>query len=103
MREDLARLARMRDLAREASDFHAFLDAVLRLDWTRDNARTHELRGSLEALAQAVYARERQGAKEDEEERREARVIEAWNELHRVRLERLVGCLAGPLPKPEEG
>lgn len=99
MREDIARLARMQDLAREAPDFHAYLEAVLRLDWTRDGARTHELRGPLEVLAQAVYAHERQGALE--EERCEARVIEAWNELHRVRMERLVGCLAAPLPKLE--
>jgi hypothetical protein len=42
------------------------------------------------SLVEAVYRRD------------EARIAEAWNELHRARMERLLGCLATPVPKPVE-
>jgi hypothetical protein len=28
------------------------------------------------------------------------RIRDAWLELHRVRMERLVGCLSTPVPRP---
>ena len=96
LREDVARLNKLRELARSAGDLAAFKKGSLRLGWTQGDARTHELREPLEALAEAVYACETEAAGDEWE----ARAIEAWAELHRVRMERLVGCLATPVPKP---
>ena len=60
----------------------------MRIGWTQGDARTQELREPLEALLEAIYVGD------------EARITPAWNELHRVRMERLLGCLATPTPKP---
>jgi hypothetical protein len=97
LREDIARLAKMRDLARGAADAAAYIKAVMLLGWTAGNLRTHEIREPLEALAKALYRYEAGGAREDADE---ARINEAWRELHRVRMERLTGCLSTPAPKP---
>jgi hypothetical protein len=96
LREDIARLNKLRELARTAADLTACTKASLHLGWTQGDARTHELRAPLDALTEAVYAYETEPAAGE----REARVIEAWIELHRVRMERLVGCLTTPVPKP---
>jgi len=96
LREDVARLNKLRELARSAGDLAEFRKGSMRLGWTQGDARTHELRAPLEALADAIYAYETERGGEQ----REARVSEAWIELHRVRMERLVGCLATPLPRP---
>ena len=96
LREDIARLARMRDLVGGAADAAAFRKTALRLGWTAGDLRTHEIRDPLEVLADAVYAYET-GARGPEQE---ARIEQAWMILHRVRMERLVGCLSTPAPKP---
>jgi hypothetical protein len=96
LREDIARLTRLRELVRSAGDLAAARRASMRLGWTQGDLRTQELRAPLEALVDAIYALET-GAVEGG---LEARIIEAWTELHRTRMERLVGCLSTPLPKP---
>jgi len=95
LREDIARLTRLRELARGASDLAAVKQAAMRLGWTQGDVRTHELRVPLEALVDAIHAFETAGSGDWE-----ARIIDAWSELHRTRMERLVGCLATPVPKP---
>ncbi len=99
LREDLARLGRLRELARGAVDAAAYRSAALRLGWTQGDARTRELGAPLDALIEVVreYEAGAGGSKQ------ETRIVEAWTELHRVRMERLVGCLATPLPKPAAG
>ena len=97
LREDVARLRKLEELARGAPDPAAFRRQGMRLGWTQGDLRTHELRAPLEALLDAVYAYETGAAGEDAEDRIEA----AWRELHRARLERLVGCLSTPVPKPD--
>ena len=97
LREDIARLGRLQALARSAGGTEADGKAAMRLGWTQGDARTHELRAPIEALITAVYEYETGGGGED----REARIVETWAELHRVRMERLVGCLATPVPKPD--
>ena len=79
-----------------AGDLAALRKAALRLGWTQGDARTQELRAPLEALVDAVHARE-SGAGESGQE---TRIIEAWTALHQARMERLVGCLTTPVPKP---
>jgi hypothetical protein len=71
-------------------DLETFRKTGLRLGWTQGDARTSEIAAQVESLLKAVYAGE------------DARITEAWNELHRARMERLLGCLATPVPKPAE-
>jgi hypothetical protein len=98
LREDLARLNQLRELARAAADAAAYKKRALRIGWTPGDLRTHELRVPLDILLDAVYAYET-GTAGDEQE---ARIVAAWHELHRIRMERLVGCLSTPVPKPTE-
>ena len=93
LREDVARLRKLQELARTAKDAEAFRKFGMRIGWTQGDARTHELREPLERLLAAVYAFERDAAPE-------APIAEAWEALHRARMERLVGCLSTPVPKP---
>jgi hypothetical protein len=95
-REDVARLRQVQDLARAAPDLASFKQRGMRIGWTQGDLRTHELRAPLESLLEAVYAYETgtTGAEQ------EARVDAAWRDLHRTRMERLVGCLSTPVPKP---
>jgi hypothetical protein len=98
LREDIARLTKLAELARRSADLGAFKTAGRRVGWTQGDLRTGELGGSLDALLEAVFACET-GCPGVEQE---ARVRAAWLELHRVRMERLVGCLSTPVPKPAE-
>jgi len=90
LREDLARLRKLQALAAEAADATAFVNAGMRIGWTAGDARTLELREPLEKLLNEIYAR---GS--------DARISAAWHELHRVRMERLLGCLSTPAPRPD--
>jgi hypothetical protein len=94
LREDVTRLRRLEALARTAADLASFKQQGMRVGWTQGDLRTHELRAPLEALLEAVYGYETGAAAED-------RIEAAWRELHRTRLERLVGCLSTPVPKPD--
>lgn len=88
LREDIARLRKLEALAQSAPDSEAFKHAGMRLGWTQGDARTHELREPLEALLAAIY------------KGNEAVIAAAWNDLHRTRMERLLGCLSTPVPRP---
>ena len=93
LREDVARLRKLQALASAAPDAAAFRKAGARIGWTQGDARTHELGEPLERLLAAVYAFEKDSAPE-------APIIEAWEALHRARMEKLVGCLSTPVPRP---
>ena len=88
LREDVARLRKLEALAQSAADLEAFKKSGMRLGWTQGDARTAELTEPLGSFLEAFY------------ERDEARITAAWNELHRARMERLLGCLSTPVPKP---
>jgi hypothetical protein len=98
LREDAARLSRLADLARAAQDLEAYRRAGRRIGWTQGDLRTGELGAALEALLEAVFAYVRGG----EDAAQESGIEAAWRELYRVRMERLVGCLSTPVPKPVE-
>jgi hypothetical protein len=95
MREDVARLRKLQALAASAADEAAFLKAGSRIGWTQGDARTAELGAALEPFLQAFYAFSR-GAED------EAGLRAAWQALDRLRMERLLGCLASPLPRPAD-
>lgn len=90
LREDIARLRRLESLAGEAADEAAFVASGARVGWTPGDARTAELRGPLEAFLRAAFAGDAGLAARN------------WAELHRVRLERLLGCLSTPVPRPDD-
>ena len=98
LREDIARLHRLSDLARSTPDAAAFRKAGMGVGWTQGDSRTHELREPLERLLDALYAFE----PEKRDDAQEERVIQSWDVLHRARMERLVGCLSTPVPKPTD-
>ena len=88
LREDVARLRKLQELAKSAPDAEAFRKAGMRIGWTQGDARTHELREPLIRLLDAVFASQ------------EEEIFPAWEALHRARMEKLVGCLSTPVPKP---
>ena len=88
LREDVARLRKLQALA--ALPREEFLDKGMRIGWTAGDARTGELREPLAALLDAVHAGD------------EARIRECWHALHRMRMERLLGCLSTPVPRPAD-
>lgn len=94
--EDVARLRKLQELARVASDLAAFTGAGMPIGWTQGDQRTHEIRAPLVSLLQSVFALETGTGGPYAE----ARVEQAWMELHRARMERLLGCLSTPAPKP---
>ena len=98
MREDIARLRKLGELARSAPDASAFMKAGMRVGWTQDDARTQELQQPLERLLSELYEFERG----NRSAARNARVTEAWHAFHRLRMERLLGCLSTPVPKPAD-
>ena len=50
LREDIARLRKLQELARKAPDAEAFKKSGMRIGWTQGDARTHELREPLGRL-----------------------------------------------------
>src|SRR5512135_2169090 len=109
LREDIARLTRLCELARSAGEFDAFRKVAMRIGWTQGDSRTQELAEPLGAFLETVYAYWREGGATAEgdggatrDPAQEARIVAAWNELHRVRMERLVGCLSNPVPRPTD-
>ena len=58
LREDIARLKQLQELAHSAPDVALFKQRGMRIGWTQGDLRTHELRTPLESLLDAVYAYE---------------------------------------------
>jgi hypothetical protein len=98
LREDIARLRKLQAIAAGTHDEAAFLQAGMRVGWTQGDARTGELREPLQPLLAAVYAFEK-GRRDAEQE---TRIVESWRNLSRVRMERMVGCLSSPVPRPAD-
>lgn len=96
LREDIARLRRLEALVHSAGDFEAFKRAGSRIGWTAGDLRTGEIREPLEALLAAFYARQT-GAPGGTD----AALQTAWEALHQARMERLLGCLSTPVPRPD--
>ena len=96
LREDVGRLRKLFELAASSPDADAYRHAARRLGWTAQDARTGELTEPLDALLVAVYDAPSAASQEDAD----ARIRDAWFDLTRIRIERLIGCLSTPVPKP---
>jgi hypothetical protein len=97
MREDITRLEKLAALARSTPDAEAYRRAGRRLSWTTLDARTVELGAVLDELLDAVRA-----VSLAQPDASDARAEQAWLALARLRMERLVGCLATPPLKPSD-
>lgn len=97
LREDLGRLDRLRELARSSGGIDAFREQGNRVGWTQGDARTAELAPALEPFLTALYEYETGQQQPDIEER----LLDRWLELNHLRMERLVGCLSNPVPRPD--
>jgi hypothetical protein len=93
LREDLARLATLESALACAADRSAFEAEGLMIGWTPGDMRTFELKPAILDLLRAIWAEAREGGDP-------AAVRDAWAALDRLRLDRLVGCLAR-VPAPE--
>lgn len=98
LREDIARLKKLQALAASAPDLASFKKSGARVGWTQGDLRTHELSAPLDAFLESVYAYQTGSAAPEQETRIEA----AWDDFQRTRMERLIGCLANPVPKPDD-
>ena len=98
LREDIARLRRLQELAAATPDADAYRRAGRRLGWTPMDARTAELGDALDRLIDGVRDALAGEAAADAE----ARARGAWLELTEIRLERLLGCLSTRVPKLED-
>lgn len=93
LKEDIARLRTLAELAARAGSREAFLKEGFLIGWTPGDARTFELKPALEPLLTAFHAAWEGG------EDAEARLADAWEAFVAFRMERLVGCLSR-VPRP---
>ena len=96
LREDIGRLLRLEEITRSDPDLDACRRAARRLGWTTLDARTDELAVPLNRLVNAVH-RSQHAA---EAGPCDSEIFDAWLELTRLRIERMVGCLSTRLPEP---
>lgn len=89
LREDVARLRRLIELADEHDDRDEFRTAGAYIGWTNGDMRTPELMGQLVPLLDALYDwRRGEPACEDDRALRSA-----WDEFHIERIRVLLHCL----------
>ena len=87
-KEDLARLEKLRALAREHNSIESFIKHGLFIGWTKDDLRTGELRPELEALMGAIFACEQRP-----DDSAQMALLEAWAQFQARRMKVLVHCL----------
>ena len=97
LREDIARLKRLRELAAVAPNVDAFKKEGLMIGWTLGDSRTWELKATLDPLLEAFYAEATCGAAADAD----GSLLAAWRAFDAHRMERLAGCLSR-VPRPRE-
>ena len=95
LREDVARLKQLEELAAQHGDAAAFRKAGLMIGWTPGDTRSFELKPALEPFLDAFF----ECAKAAGNEAAEAKLRGAWDDFDRFRMDLLVGCLAR-VPKP---
>ncbi len=99
--EDTRRLTQLLDLAASHDEISAFVAAGMKLGWTTDDRRTHELRSTLEPLLVAVYTLLRSDAALSDRTLLDQQITELWQAFDNERMDRLVGCLSR-VPRPTD-
>lgn len=89
LREDVARLRRLVELADTYADREEYRRAGAYIGWTNGDMRTHELMPQLRPLLDAVYDWQRGG----KEPASEQAVKVAWDAFHVERMRKLLHCL----------
>lgn len=98
LREDIARITGLCAEASQVDSSEALGRIAMQANWTASQARTDELGAEIRALSDAVF--ELVSAGNDASDALELAVERCWLALHHLRLERMLGCLSTPLPKP---
>lgn len=101
LREDLERLERLQALAGSAVDRPAFIAAGLKIGWTPEERRTHELKPALEPLLAAIHERSTCPSAYADLNALDEQITALWQAFESLRMDRLVGCLAR-VPRPDD-
>ncbi len=96
LREDMARLKKLRELAGTAATEEEFLHEGFCLDWTPAGLRNADLKATLQPLLKTFRAAERNSYADGDD----VGLLRAWQAFDAERMELLVGCLAR-VPKPD--
>jgi hypothetical protein len=101
IKEDVARLETLLAVCPPGTNAANMVAKGLKLGWTPDDTRTHELRPALEPLLAAIHDRLVATAAGDGTSLPELddRIAALWNDFEQLRMDRLVGCLAR-VPRP---
>jgi hypothetical protein len=89
LREDVARLRRLVELAALHDDREEYRRAGACIGWTNDDMRTHELMPQLRPLLDAVYDWQRGAHRQEAEQAVES----AWDAFHVERMRKLLHSL----------
>lgn len=89
LREDVARLRRLVDMADEHDDRDDFRKAGAYIGWTNGDMRTHELMDRLNPLLDTMYDWWRGGQAPEAEQA----LRSAWDSFHIERMRKLLHCL----------
>lgn len=89
LREDIARLGRLRATALATASLEAFMKDAVYSGWSANDLRTHELRPALEPFLAAFYEAARDSASPAHDA-----LNALWADFDRLRMDRLVGCLS---------
>lgn len=101
IREDMARLDKLMAMAPAHQDPAAFVAAGMKLGWTPDDRRTHELKPALEPLLLAIHQRLGVPPGSAEADTLDNQISRHWDALEQLRMDRLVGCLSR-VPRPDD-
>ncbi len=101
IREDLARLDKLTAMASAHQDPAAFVADGMKLGWTPEDRRTHELKPALEPLLLAIHRRLGLPPGSADADTFDSQVARHWEAFEQLRMDRLVGCLAR-VPRPDD-
>ncbi len=92
LKEDIKRLEQVEQLAQSGADFANFRKQAMLLGWTSGDLRTFELNPELGAFLKIAFEAT---AQPDNGQLRHS-LNNAWDALHKRRMDVLVGCLSRP-------
>lgn len=89
MREDIARIEQLVELARTAATYEDYERAGLYLEWTQGDLRTFELTADLKPFLEAVHATANTAATDATDRQ----IRDTWITFNTARMNKLIGCL----------